>query len=166
MIHYRPGTRADIEAISALSLLAYGRFKPVITEENWQFWAKNLSDKQSFENLFDIATCFVCESGVEIVGVAFVIPSGNPYQFFQSNWAYIRLVGVHPEFAGNGIGRTLTGLCIDHARRSDEEIIALHTSEFQNAARHIYESLGFEKQHEFAVYEKKYWIYTLNLAQS
>jgi ribosomal protein S18 acetylase RimI-like enzyme len=162
--HYRHGTREDIEAISTLSLLAYGRFKPVISEENWQSWSKSMSDMKTFENLFDVGTCFVCESDKEIVGVAFVIPSGNPYQFFQSSWAYIRLVGVHPKFAGHGVGRELTGLCIKHARESDEETIALHTSAFQDAARHIYESLGFERQHEFVVYEKTYWIYTLNLA--
>jgi len=52
------------------------------------------------------------------------------------DWSYIRFVTVDPSFGGQGIGRKLTTLCIDTARQN-ESVIALHTSELMDAARHI-----------------------------
>ena len=60
----------------------------------------------------------------------------------------------------------LTQRCIEKAKALEEKTIALHTSEFQNAARHIYESEGFKKIKEFELYGKKYWIYLLELGES
>jgi len=63
-----------------------------------------------------------------------------------------------------GIAKTLTKMCMDHARQTKEKIIALHTSEFMDAARHIYENLGFKELKEIdPIYGKRYWIYILNL---
>ncbi|MDX2173612.1 MAG: hypothetical protein SFY56_10845 [Bacteroidota bacterium] len=36
-------------------------------------------------------------------------------------------------------------MCIAHAKQNNEKTIALHTSEFMDAARHIYEGLGFNR---------------------
>jgi len=45
-----------------------------------------------------------------------------------------------------------------------EAIIALHTSEFQDAARHIYEGLGFKKIRDLEPsFGKQIYLYTLNL---
>jgi ribosomal protein S18 acetylase RimI-like enzyme len=56
-------------------------------------------------------------------------------------------------------------MCIDKAKQTKEKTIALHTSEFMDAARHIYESLGFKVLHEIAPrLGKKYWLYTLDLS--
>ena len=114
-------------------------------------------------NLLKIAKCFVCEKEDKLIGMAFLIPHGNPYLFFEADWSYIRLVAVDPAYEGKGLGKMLTQHCIDFAKESGEKIIALHTSEFQHAARHIYEGLGFKRQKEFELYAKRYWIYKLEL---
>jgi len=45
-----------------------------------------------------------------------------------------------------------------------EKTIALHTSEFMDAARHIYEGLGFIMVKEIPPrYGKRYWLYRLDL---
>jgi ribosomal protein S18 acetylase RimI-like enzyme len=94
------------------------------------------------------------------------MPGGNPTDVFKSEWCYLRWVGVHPDYEGRGIAKTLTKLCIDHAISTNEQTIALHTSEFMDAARHIYESLGFTIQNEIpTVYGKKYWLYTMKLGR-
>lgn len=163
-LNYRTASQADIKQLQQLRLLAYGQFKSVITKENWEKWELSLNSETNILNLLDIATCFVSELESEIVGMAFFIPHGNPTNYFQSDDSYIRLVGVHPKFEGKGIGRKLTQQCIDFAKESGEEIIALHTSEFQNAARHIYESLGFVKQKNLdLIFGKQYYLYTLKL---
>jgi ribosomal protein S18 acetylase RimI-like enzyme len=163
-LNFRTATYQDIKQLQQLGLIAYGQFKSIISEENWQKWESGFTSDDNFLSLLNIASGFLCEAENKIVGMAFLIPSGNPYLYFQADWSYIRYVGIHPEYEGKGIGRRLTQQCIDKAIASGEKTIALHTSEFQNAARHIYESLGFTKQKDLdLVYGKQYYLYTMNI---
>ena len=58
-------------------------------------------------------------------------------------------------------------MCIENAEKNNEQIIALHTSEFMNKARHIYEKIGFKVIKELAPrYGKKYWLYLLDIKNS
>ena len=160
---YRKGNSADLEQLQQLGLASYGRFKTVLSEEGWKKMEAGCGNPETYKNLLEIAQCFVCESNGKIIGMAFLIPKGNPVAFFEAGWAYIRLVGVLPGQDGKGIGKKLTQLCIDFAKTSGEKTLALHTSEFQDAARHIYESLGFKKLKELdAIFGKRYWLYTLD----
>lgn len=73
-------------------------------------------------------------------------------------------MGVDPAHRGLGIGRQLTQLCIDEARNRGETTLALHTSEFMDQARKMYERLGFQKVRELApMYNKRYWLYKLSI---
>lgn len=164
-VSYRKGMPDDLVQIKELTLKAYGQFRNVISIENVKAWEENLSKDETYMDLFKIATCFVAVNDGKIAGAAFIIPHRNPYKWFDAEWSYIRLVGVLPELGGKGIGRKLTEMCVETAKANGEKTIALHTSEFQNAARHIYESMGFKKQKEFELYEKKYWVYTMPLVQ-
>jgi ribosomal protein S18 acetylase RimI-like enzyme len=162
-LHYRISNEPDIKQLQELCSLAYGQYASVISADNLKKWRTGFEDEQTFLGLLKIGKCLVCEDNLKIVGMAFLIPSGNPLNFFQADWSYIRFVAVDPEYEGNGIAKKLTHMCIEEARNSREKCIALHTSEFQNAARHIYEKLGFIRQNEFELYNKRYWIYKLNL---
>lgn len=164
-LKYRTATKKDLKQLQELGLLAYGQYKSTITQENWKKWETAFKSDDNFLNLLNISTCFVCEFETEIVGMAFFIPNGNPFLYFPAEWSYIRYVGVNPAFGGNGIGKKLTQLCIDKAKETGEKTIALHTSEFQNAARHVYESLGFIKQKELdPIFGKVFYIYTIELS--
>jgi ribosomal protein S18 acetylase RimI-like enzyme len=56
--------------------------------------------------------------------------------------------------------------CINHAKKTNEKVIALHTSEFMNAARHLYEKMGFEILREIEPrLGNRYWLYSLRLNQ-
>jgi GNAT superfamily N-acetyltransferase len=165
--NYRRGTLDDLEQLKKLGLTSYGQFKKVLPEDGWKKMELNCGSPDTYIELLKIARCFVCELGNKIIGMAFLIPSGNPFRFFQADWSYIRLIGVDPAHEGKGIGKTLTTTCVNYARESGEKIVALHTSEFQNAARHIYESMGFKKLKALdPIYGKKYWLYTLPLTYS
>lgn len=162
--HYRTGQRSDVERLRLLGLLSYGQYKNVLSPEGWQKMASSCGNAETYENLLDIARCFVCEFENKIVGMAYLIPSGNPVAFFEKEWSYIRLIGVDPEHTGKGIGRKLTQQCVDHARETGENVVVLHTSEFQSAARHIYEGMGFELYRALEpILGKKYWLYQLPL---
>ncbi|MDW3649500.1 MAG: GNAT family N-acetyltransferase [Bacteroidia bacterium] len=163
--HFRQAGSSDSEALRKLAISSYGQFKEVLSEKNWTILNKNLKEEDSYLHMLKIASCFVCEYEDKIIGVAYLVPSGNPTEIFDSRWCYIRMVGVDPSFRGNGIARKLTEMCIAYAKQSKEKIIALHTSEFMDAARHLYESLGFERIKELdPIFGKRYWLYQLKLA--
>ena len=147
-----------------LALQAYGSHAGVLTTEDSEMLLFNLSKEETWDVLLSNSQCFVCKIENKIVGMAFIILSGNPWRFFEKEWSYIRMVGVMPECEGKGIGKKLTLMCIDYAREHKEKIIALHTSEFMHAARHIYEGLGFTIHKEIEPqWGKRYWVYTLSL---
>ncbi len=164
ILTYRTASTSDIPQLKTLALLAYGQFKDVLGIENWKIMESNLSSEEKISELLSKATCFVCADGTTIVGMAYLMPQGNPTPIFQADWSYLRLVAVYPDHNGKGIAKTLTQLCIDHAKQNNEHTVALHTSEFMDAARHIYEGFGFKQLKEIEpLFGKRYWIYTLDL---
>jgi ribosomal protein S18 acetylase RimI-like enzyme len=161
---YRLATHQDAEQLRTLGILAYGQFKDNLTPENWETMNVLLETGISYQELLDKSAAFVCQAQNSIIGMAYLIPNGNPTDIFQEDWCYIRMVGVNPAYGGNGIGKKLIQMCIEYAKEAQEKTIALHTSEFMDSARHIYEGLGFERIHEIAPrFGKKYWIYKLEL---
>ncbi len=147
-----------------LALQAYGSHSAVLTPAGAEMLLFNLGKDETWDVLFGNSQCFICICENKIVGMAFIILSGNPWRFFEKEWSYLRMVGVMPGFEGKGIGKKLTLMCIDYAREHNEKIIALHTSEFMHAARYIYEGLGFTIHKEIEPqWGKRYWVYTLAL---
>lgn len=162
-LNYRYADKQDLKKLQDLASVSYGQFRGVIPDITVDKWESNFRNDETFLSLLKIATCIVAEHENKIIGMAFLVAPGNPILYFKPEWTYIRLLAVHPEYEGNGIGKEITRKCMQLAKDRKEKIIALHTSEFQNAARAIYEGLGFTKSQEFELYEKKYWIYTLAL---
>ena len=163
-LKYRIGTLDDKEKLQELGLISFGQFRDILTEGNWHKLHSYLSAESSYSELLSKSTCFVCEINDELIGMAYLVPKGNPTDIFQADWSYIRMVGVNKAYEGMGIGKKLTQMCIDYARETNEQVVALHTSEFMNAARYIYEKIGFTQLKEIEPrFEKKYWLYVLEL---
>lgn len=161
---FRRAVIDDEQQVMHLGLISYGQYKSILTEEHWQKMSSNFTGGTLFRDLILKTHGLVCEHEGKVVGMAFLIPSGNPTPIFRTEWSYIRMVGIDPEYSGRGIARQLTKLSIEEAVNSGEKIIALHTSEFMDAARHIYESLGFIKLREIEpIHGKRYWVYTMDL---
>lgn len=163
-LEFRSAKLSDVPQLTQLGMASYGPFQQVLSPENWPQMERFISSEQSYSDLLAISKCFVCQSGKQIIGMAFWVPRGNPTEIFQKDWSYIRMVGVHPDFRGNGLGRTLTQSCIDAAIENKEHTLVLHTSEFMAAARKIYEGMGFVQVKELPrIFNKKYWLYQMDL---
>lgn len=161
---YRQGGIDDLETLHQLAIRSYSEFKDVLEPHHWKDFDSRVRDKERFEELVNGSTSFVCNDGDKAVGAAYLVPSGKPIYVFQADWAHIRKVGVDPSYRGQGISRKLTEQCIAHARNSGEHTLALHTSEFMDAARHVYEKLGFVRVRELdLLFGKRYWLYLLDL---
>jgi ribosomal protein S18 acetylase RimI-like enzyme len=164
LIHYRDATHEDVKALQELALVSYGRMKNDMTEQNWIKMQAVLTSGENFPVMVRTCFGFVCEEAGFLLGMAFLVPSGNPTKIYSPETSYIRMVGVHPTAGGRGIAQHLTRLCIEKAKETGEKIISLHSAEVMYAARHIYEKLGFKKirlldEH----YGFKYWLYRLEL---
>ena len=165
-LHYRRANADDFQQLKALRILAYGEFLPELTPDNQQVLIKALNNEDNMRELMEKSVCFVGEHDGYIAGMAFLMPSGNPTSIYPTDWAYIRMVGVDPKYRGMGLAKRLTTLCIEQARAHKEQTIGLHTSEMMHAARHIYESLGFEIVRELdPIFGKRYWLYSLDLSK-
>jgi ribosomal protein S18 acetylase RimI-like enzyme len=163
-LQFREGNTDDLKQLKELAILSYSQFEKALTQENWDILSEKLESDSSYSGILKTAKCFICEIENEIIGVAYIVPSGNPTDIFEANWSYIRMVGVNPKYRGAGISKKLTQDCIEFATRNGEEVIALHTSEFMDAARHIYENLGFKRVKELdPIFGKRYWLYQLKL---
>lgn len=164
-ITYRKGSKTDLAGLKKLAIKSWQQFEKDLTTENWKNLSNILMDDNTYSELFDTSHCIVSTTDQnEIVGMAFLVPKGNPTDIYDKEWCYIRFVSVDPDFGGHGIGKKLTALCIEIAQQHNEKVIALHTSEIMDKARHFYESLGFRILKEIDQrLGKRYWLYTLDL---
>ena len=161
---YREGSIKDKAQLKELGIISYGQYSDILVKEHWQTLNGFLHDEDKLVDLINKSKFFVCLDKDEIIGMAYIVPSGNPWDIFKAEWSYIRMVGVNPKYQGHGIAKALTAMCINYAKQTNETTIALHTSEFMDAARHIYEKLGFKMLQEIEPrFGKKYWLYTLVL---
>jgi ribosomal protein S18 acetylase RimI-like enzyme len=161
---YRTPTENDLEALKELSLAAYGQLKKHLSEKNWKKMEGVLTSEDNFPTMLMNSFGFVCEEDGHLLGMAFLVPSGNPTKIYSNETSYIRMVGVHPDAGGKGIAQALTRLCLDKAKETGEKTISLHSAEVMYIARHIYEKLGFRKvrlldEH----YGLRYWLYTYDI---
>ncbi|WP_375563181.1 GNAT family N-acetyltransferase [Bernardetia sp. OM2101] len=124
-----------------------------------------MTSENIFYNLLSNSDCFVYENEKnEIIGFAFLVSSGNPNEIYNEFQCYIRFLTVSRKYSGQNIGHKITEKCIEKAKQNGEISIALHTSEFMNAAKYIYEKIGFKITKELEPrLGKKYWLYELIL---
>ncbi|RXK86914.1 GNAT family N-acetyltransferase [Filimonas effusa] len=163
-LHYRSALTTDRQALKALAWLSYSEYTQYMTPEDAVKLKTNMHSDAVWDSILSVAQGFVCTCEDKIVGMSFLVPSGNAWDIFQAEWSYIRMVGVDPDLKGYGIASRLMQQCIAHARSTNETIVALHTSEKMNAARHIYEKQGFKVLKEIAPrLGIRYWLYTMQL---
>src|SRR4051812_47726283 len=120
-LSFRTGTMNDLDELQELGIVSYSQFQNALTADNWSIFDNNLHNKQKFIDLLKIAKCFVSVDDEKIVGVAYIVPSGNPTEIFQADWSYIRMVAVNPAYRGQGISKTLATMCIDYAKHNKEK---------------------------------------------
>ncbi|SEW07699.1 GNAT family N-acetyltransferase [Chitinophaga arvensicola] len=163
-LNYRKAIPADAEAVREVLMHSYGQFERVLTPEHWGRMEQSMSNETVLQELMEISVTFICEEGGRLAGAVFLVPSGHPTPTCPAEWANVRRLGVHPDFRGRGIGRRLTALCIEEARKQGEQVLGLHTSTIMPDARHIYEGLGFVLERELEpLLGQQYWLYRLNL---
>jgi GNAT superfamily N-acetyltransferase len=96
----------------------------------------------------------IAESDGALLGVvAFYRDASVQGLGLPSEWAALRALAVDPEARGRGIGRQLAEACVLRAWRMGRQFIALHSAEFQEVARKLSLTMGFQRcpQYDFNV---------------
>jgi ribosomal protein S18 acetylase RimI-like enzyme len=143
----REGSAAEQDRVEALVKRAYLEFQPLFPEEVWRAWMDNI-----WETVHSPAgVIIVAESAGKIQGAVKFYPDASLAA--QGNWpreaAAMRILAVHPDSRGKGFGTLLTRECVQRAKVLKIATIYLYTGTFMQAARHIYEKLGFKRAPEF-----------------
>ena len=139
----------------------------------WRQFAAHFSDWPAFETrllrieqLAAQAELIVAESEGVVAGFVGYAGRGVPKaDFFEPDWAVIRMLSVDPAMRGRGMGRILTEACMARARAESAEVMALHTSPIMTHAEPMYLRLGFKRVRALPeVFGVSYYLYTKNMA--
>ena len=86
-------------------------------------------------------------AGELLGGVTYVSGPDDPYsEELAEGEAGMRMLAVDPQCHGRGVGRALTEACISRARTDGRVRFVLHTGDWMASAKHLYESIGFERR--------------------
>jgi ribosomal protein S18 acetylase RimI-like enzyme len=132
----------ELDAVAEVMVAAYEEYIPPDTTGELLAYREDIRDVRSRRAH---ATLIVAEERARILGAVTYYPdaSREGHAGWPPQWSVVRLLGVHPDARGRGIGRLLTAECIRRARAGGCAAVGLHTTEFMAVARAMYERMGF-----------------------
>lgn len=147
-MNIRNARTEELDEVSRLILAAYSQYSALMPNEVWQPYARNITDVRS---RLDESELIVAEEDDRILGTITFYSDGSASkeEGWPSNYASIRLLVVHPDARGRGLGRMLTEECIRRSRQLGIRCVGLHTTEFMSVAEGMYERMGFKRSPEF-----------------
>ncbi len=129
---------------------AYAEYRPPDAPPMWQAYENEIRDVRS---RLAASTLIVAEDAGRLVGAVTFYGDGTrePHGKWPPGCAVFRLLAVHPEARGRGIGRLLTDECLRRARAAGRTAMCLHTTNLMTIARTMYERMGFVRvpDHDF-----------------
>jgi ribosomal protein S18 acetylase RimI-like enzyme len=143
-IEIRVAGADDYRAAGAVTAEAYREF----AREGDSDWHEYLERIEDVEGRAARTTILLAVEDDEIVGSATLEldgrtdPDDDP---LAPHEAHIRMLGVHPDARGRGIGRLLMTGCESRAREAGRTTVSLHTTERMLAAQRMYQALGYER---------------------
>lgn len=138
----------ELDKISRLLRDAYKEYESFIPRPRWKAYLEDIMDVRSRISEADL---IVAKLNGRLAGAVtlYLDTSRSASLGWPAGWAGIRLLGVHPKYRGQGIGRVLMEECVRRCRERGIKTIGLHTGEMMVAARRIYERMGFKRAPEF-----------------
>ncbi|ULQ53213.1 GNAT family N-acetyltransferase [Flavihumibacter fluvii] len=82
----------------------------------------------------------------------------------EKNAAGFRLLAVDPKYAGHGIGRALTMICIAKAKEAGLDRMIIHTTKAMPVAWKMYEKIGFIRDEQLDFKQGDLQVYGFLLA--
>src|SRR5258708_7758244 len=97
---YREGSPTEKKSLRQLGILSYNQFSKILSPPDWETMNRFLNSDKMWDQLVNNSKIFVCEHNDKLIGMAYLVPSGNPTHIYPADWSYVRLVGVDPAYRG------------------------------------------------------------------
>jgi ribosomal protein S18 acetylase RimI-like enzyme len=155
----RDARAEEIDGTAALLIAAYQEHLPAVTaaltpaaRAVWEGYRQDIGNVRS---RLPHSHLIVAVEGDRVLGSVTFYPRAGAlvrYPELPESWAGFRLLGVHPEARGLGLGRRLTLECIRRAREARAPSLGLHTAGLMAVARAMYLRMGFRHapEHDFS----------------
>jgi ribosomal protein S18 acetylase RimI-like enzyme len=132
----------ELDEVSLLLKDAYWQYENFIPPERWKNYLADIVDIRSRLRKSDL---IVAELDHRLAGCVTLYLDGwqSFPEAFPEGWAVVRLLAVHTEYRGRGIGLALMEECIRRCHQAKISTIGLHTTELMDIARRMYEKMGF-----------------------
>ena len=153
----RDARTGELDQVALVMRDAYQEYQASFPPEMWEVYARNIMDVRS---RLGVSELIVAEHGGPVVGAVTFYPNAvqSEQEGWPPGWAGVRLLAVHPDARGLGIGRALMDECLRRARRGAAQAVGLHTSEVMRVARGMYVRMGFERTPEFDFHPGPGWV--------
>ena len=138
---------ARSEEYAEAGLVTAEAYREFFTESEFEF-ASYLDEIADVAGRAPRTTILVAVDDGRIVGSATLELDGRTDDEdgpLAADEAHIRMLGVHPDARGAGIGKHLMAACEDRAREAGRERMSLKTTTLMRAAREMYSGLGYER---------------------
>lgn len=143
----READESDLSILEALLPRAYSPILAQLLADDASILRANIID--GVKKYAEKGKWFIAEREGQPIGcVAYFSPFSTEHPLFQGNCSHVQLLGVLPDAANRGLGRALMLRCIAASKYDRAVSIALRTSAYMSAARHLYETLGFHVDQE------------------
>jgi GNAT superfamily N-acetyltransferase len=152
----------ELEEVAQLLVDSYQQYKKLLSPESWDWYRSNMLDIGS--RIAD-SSLIVAEVDNRVAGTITLYSDGTKAGW-PMDWSGVRLLAVHPAYRGRGIGRALIEECIRRCCKLGIKTLGLHTAEFMEVAREMYERMGFKRVQEFDFHpgpDKTIFAYRLDL---
>lgn len=139
---------ADLDQVSLLIRDAYQEYQANCSPEVWERYAWDIMDVRS---RFETSELIVAENSGGLVGAVTFYPNTplSDQGEWPAGWTGIRLLAVHPDARGMGVGRALMDECLRRSRLREATALGLHTTELMSVAQRMYERMGFVRAPEY-----------------
>lgn len=138
MVTVRAATPADYCAIQDLTRAAYITSGHVDPDSPY---ARTLTDIQARTDGLHVA-----EVDGQIAGsVNIALPGSSMAEIADTDELEFRMLAVHPDFQGRGIGRILVEYIVQLGRQRDLDAVAITTMRSMTTAQAMYTALGFHR---------------------
>lgn len=130
----------EIETVGDLTVLAYADFT-LGPEDPYVLRLADAARRQREAELW-----VAVEAG-RVLGTVTACPPGSPWRELSApHEGEFRMLAVHPDARGRGVGRSLVRLCEDRAREQGATTMVLSSLAQMHAAHRVYAHLGYARR--------------------
>jgi GNAT superfamily N-acetyltransferase len=160
----REARAGEFDEVAAVLQAAYEEHMPSadspLSDQERAGWAGYGADIIDVRSRLDHTELIVAEEDGRVLGaVTFYPPHAGvhyptevDHQDFPPEWAAFRLLGVHPDARGRGLGRKLTEECLRRAAEHGAPVVGLHTLSMMETAGKLYVRMGWVRAPEWDIH--------------